>query len=941
MKRIILLIFSSTLSLIKLNSQTTLYAGDVLIVGINVQLVNSGYGCNWGSCSNSREIHVTSLVDLAPNTNFKITISGFNSTDSANASSNARTVSSILKWTNNSGSTIAKGTIISIYKDNSTGSFSSSVGICGVVSSACSCGSVGSTMGVSTSGGKYFIYQGSGSTDSTLYDYTATSAATATFNGRAIFLFHIQSSQANSGFLTSGSAGNFVTYCPQDLVNYSLAIGNHAQGACYSGPRTGLTVAQLRDSILNPANWTTASYNPSSSSVVNVPTTSFTFDNTPIFTGTNTKTICQNAKSISIDSNLTIYDTTQNTTLNWTIVSGPTHGSLSGFSASSSGSGSYTTPSGCTYTPTSGYSGSDAFIVMLSNGIDSVSQTININILNNVNPSVSINITSGAQTICTGNSITFEGSAINGGQFPQYKFYKNGIIIQDSTSTTYNSNSFVNNDSIYCIMMATNLCQNQDSAISNVIGIKVLNYVTPTLNIGNSLQTLCAGSSYSVNATSANAGVSPSYIFILNGNFIQDSSIKSYTSSSFVTNDSVSCILVANNLCQTKDTVHSSTIYLNVQNNLIPALSMTLKNNSSSICSGDSLVFKANPINAGTAPAFLFSINGIAIQNSLSDSFISNSLVNQDTVTCIMAAKNKCQTKPNAFSNDIVLNITKSVTPSIALSTSNGKTSICDGTALTFDATPTNSGTSPIYNFKVNGTSSQNGSNPNFTSSNLQNKDIVTCEMVANNICQTTNSAISNSIKITVDQNVIPSISLAITQGTQVTQNGTYIIYTATPTNGGSNPIFDFKINGISIQKSSSKTFATNTLNNKDTVNCVMIADNICQIIDTVTSNNIIMTVNKSNGFNNVSSNIFELSDPYPNPFTSEINISLVSSKYHLARFELIDYTGQIIYSSNYKITEGKNLIMIPTLYIQAGYFTFKITTEETSFQKSLIKLNH
>lgn len=90
--------------------------------------------------------------------------------------------------------------------------------------------------------------------------------------------------------------------------------------------------------------------------------------------------------------------------------------------------------------------------------------------------------------------------------------------------------------------------------------------------------------------------------------------------------------------------------------------------------------------------------------------------------------------------------VTTSVTPSVSIS---GNSSICSGTPTTFTATPTNGGSSPSYQWKLNG-SNVGTNSTTYTNSGLSNGDIVSVIMTANNTCQTSSTGTSNSITMTV-----------------------------------------------------------------------------------------------------------------------------------------------------------------------------------------------
>ena len=84
--------------------------------------------------------------------------------------------------------------------------------------------------------------------------------------------------------------------------------------------------------------------------------------------------------------------------------------------------------------------------------------------------------------------------------------------------------------------------------------------------------------------------------------------------------------------------------------------------------------------------------------------------------------------------------------------------SICSGTSVTFTATPTNGGTTPSYQWKVNGTNA--GTNASTYAYSPANNDAVTCVMTSNATCATGNPATSNILTITV--NPLPAIGLTV-----------------------------------------------------------------------------------------------------------------------------------------------------------------------------------
>ncbi len=87
------------------------------------------------------------------------------------------------------------------------------------------------------------------------------------------------------------------------------------------------------------------------------------------------------------------------------------------------------------------------------------------------------------------------------------------------------------------------------------------------------------------------------------------------------------------------------------------------------------------------------------------------------------------------------------VPTSVVISTPS--TNICVGTSVTFTAVVTNGGSTPTFQWKINGGNVGTGLST-FTTSSLANNDAVTCEIVSNSPCVVVPNATSNTINMTV-----------------------------------------------------------------------------------------------------------------------------------------------------------------------------------------------
>jgi hypothetical protein len=113
------------------------------------------------------------------------------------------------------------------------------------------------------------------------------------------------------------------------------------------------------------------------------------------------------------------------------------------------------------------------------------------------------------------------------------------------------------------------------------------------------------------------------------------------------------------------------------------------------------------------------------------------------------------QTKYFGTDSVAILNLTvlsTPITPSVSISNTNSP--ICDNATTTFIASTSTGGTSPVFQWKRNGGDVGSGSSIQFLTGSLTSGDVITCVMTANNACQTTATANSNTITVSVKQSV-------------------------------------------------------------------------------------------------------------------------------------------------------------------------------------------
>lgn len=111
----------------------------------------------------------------------------------------------------------------------------------------------------------------------------------------------------------------------------------------------------------------------------------------------------------------------------------------------------------------------------------------------------------------------------------------------------------------------------------------------------------------------------------------------------------------------------------------------------------------------------------------------------------------------------------------------------------------------------------------------------------------TTDCGLSTSTSAPVNVNVVPpnsvpAVSIAITAGSNPSCAGVAVTFTASPTFPGSNPTYQWKVNGANVGTNSA-TFSSTTLLTGQVVTCDLLSNLSCLLSNTATSNAITMSV--------------------------------------------------------------------------------------------------
>jgi hypothetical protein len=384
--------------------------------------------------------------------------------------------------------------------------------------------------------------------------------------------------------------------------------------------------------------------------------------------------------------------------------------------------------------------------ISCTNGNPAISGTITMAV-NPVTP-VSVSISASANPVCQGPLVTYTATAINGGSAPVYQWAINGFPVGTNTSTY--SYLPANGDIVTCTLTSTLDCVSGNPANSNPI-IMAVNLVRPvSVSITASANPVCQSTLVTFTAIPFNGGTSPVYQWRVNGSTVGNS----YASYSYIpfNGDVVSCVVNSNASCASGNPATSNALTMTVSPNLSTGISVTASANP--VCQNTQVIFFATAINGGSSPDYQWKVNG---NNSGTNNPVFSWIpLNGDVITCQMTSSASCITGNPVTSDPITLTVIPSQSLPVSVSITASSNPSCTGHAVTFTAVPVNGGTSPNYQWLVNGLNV--GSNSPTLTYIPTHGDFMKCILTSNLTCATGNPAISNVIyrSVFLSQQLIP-----------------------------------------------------------------------------------------------------------------------------------------------------------------------------------------
>lgn len=258
-------------------------------------------------------------------------------------------------------------------------------------------------------------------------------------------------------------------------------------------------------------------------------------------------------------------------------------------------------------------------------------------------------------------------------------------------------------------------------------------------------------------------------------------------------------------------------------------------------CFGTTLTFNATPGTGLNVIGYQWYINSTPLSGQTADSLKSSIFNDKDTVTVKLYFQSICG-QDSVLSNKVVVERRTTIPAQVTIGVTNGTNPTCVDDTVTFSVVSNiNPGGSPAYQWRINGVDVPGETGTSFkVYGKIDSLISVQMKSSASAPCVLIDTVSSNVIKVD-DTTKRPVAQIALTIGTNPGCAGQPLQFTVNPTTGGTNPTFQWTVNGTAVTGATGVNFNSSTLSNNDEVRVVMTSSSLCAVPSTVTSDSVVV----------------------------------------------------------------------------------------------------
>lgn len=271
-------------------------------------------------------------------------------------------------------------------------------------------------------------------------------------------------------------------------------------------------------------------------------------------------------------------------------------------------------------------------------------------------------------------------------------------------------------------VVARNGSTSCETGMNGSASVNILPILIPHVNLTSSVSgTVCEGQLVSFTASPVNGGSAPTYQWMVNGVNAAVGSSYSYVP---LNGDVVTAVIHSTAQCAHPDT-GSESMHMVVSTMQMPSASVSA-DPGSLVCTGSPVTFTATSLYGGTSPVMTWLNNGVEVASGATYSYYPS---NGDIITFKLGSNFNCRLADEVFAVPVTMTVENPVLPIVTVTSSVNHTNIAPGQSVTFNASVVSAGPHPTYQWVINSTPVAGATQPTFTTSNLMNKDSITCEV--------------------------------------------------------------------------------------------------------------------------------------------------------------------------------------------------------------------
>jgi uncharacterized protein YjdB len=327
---------------------------------------------------------------------------------------------------------------------------------------------------------------------------------------------------------------------------------------------------------------------------------------------------------------------------------------------------------------------------------------------------------------------------------------------------------------------------------------------------------------------------------------------------------------------------------------------------SDSVCPGEAVMLTPTPTFGGTAPTYVWKVNGVTVGIGGTYSFVP---ANGDVASITMTSNSTCLATTTATGSK-TLTVLPVALPVAGVLVSPNDT-VCEFTPVVLTGTAMYGGSAPSFTWYVNG--SAVGSGPTYTYVPT-NGQIVSTQMISNYRCRLKDTVTSEGVVLTVDPILVPHVVITASPGLNIPV-GTPVTLTAIAYDAGPSPSYQWKVNGYPVAGATEAVY-TAVFNDYDSIIVEVVSDGVCHNIGT--SDWVFIT---TDALGVSSTGGVSVSDirllPNPNRGTFTVRGSFGNQLNGDVPVDITNVLGQVVYRGMMRVAQGKvdaQIIMDNTL---------------------------